>query len=199
MTQISHKQIETKILKSSRGNIFFAKDFDDYGTPGNIRQVLSRLEQEGVLRRIAHGIYLKPKIDAVIGEVIPSLEEIAKEIAKRDRVQIIPTGVTALLKLGLTTQVPLKAVYLTDGSPRQIKIGKRTIKFKRTVPKTFAIKNDQLQLIVQALKEKGQKNIEEDFLIKLKPSIEKLDAKVIEKELKFAPVWIQKVIKNSSK
>lgn len=195
----SHKQVETKVLKSSRGKIFFAEDFDDYGTPENIRQVLSRLEQEGVLRRIAHGIYLKPKIDAVIGEVMPSVEEIAKEIAKRDRVQIIPTGVTALLKLGLTTQVPLKAVYLTDGSPRQIKIGKRTIKFKRTVPKTFAIKNGQLQLIVQALKEKGQKNIEEGFLIKLKPSVEKLDAKVIEKELKFAPVWIQKVIKNINK
>jgi predicted transcriptional regulator of viral defense system len=140
--ETSKSQIETKIIKSSRGELFFADDFSKSGSSENIRQVLSRLEKEGVLERIAHGIYLKPKIDSLLGIIYPNTEEVAKEIAKRDKSLIAPTGVLALLLLGLSSQVPLKAVYLSDGSPREIKIGKRSIRFKRTTPKSFAIKDE---------------------------------------------------------
>ena len=102
----------------------------------------------------------------------------------------------ALYLLGLTTQVPLKAVYLTDGSQREVKIGNRTIKFKRTVPKSFAIKDELLHLIVQAFKEKGQQEITEEFLETIEPSVKKLDGKVTQNQLVYAPVWIQKQINN---
>lgn len=191
---MSKNQIETKILKSSRGELFFADDFSKYGSPENIRQVLSRLEKEDVLVRLAHGIYLKPKIDPLLGNIYPNIEEIAKEIAKRDKARIAPTGVLALYLLGLSTQIPLKAVYLTDGSQREIKIGNRSIKFKKTAPKSFAIKDGLLHLIVQAFKEKGQKEINDDFLNQLKSSILKLDKSVVDTQLRYAPVWIQKEI-----
>lgn len=192
----SVNQIEEKISKSSLGELFFADDFAKYGTPENIRQVLSRLEKDDVLLRIAHGIYLKPKIDPLIGVILPSIEEVAKQIAHRDRARIAPTGVLALYLLGLTTQVPLKAVYLTDGSGREVKIGKRSIKFKKTVPKSFAIKDDSLHLVVQAFREAGQKNISEAFLNQIRPSVLKLDADTLAQQLKYAAVWIQKAIVN---
>ena len=192
----SKNQIETKVLKASRGELFFADDFSKYGTPENIRLTLFRLENEGILERLAHGIYLKPKQDEVLGNIYPNMDEIAKEIAKRDKARIAPTGVLALYLLGLTTQIPLKAVYLTDGSQREIKIGNRTIKFKRTVPRSFEIKDALLHLIVQAFKEKGQRNISDDFLQKIQSAVQKLDEKVIQTQLKYAPVWIQKIINN---
>ncbi|RAV28908.1 DUF6088 family protein [Sinomicrobium soli] len=192
---MTKKDIETKILKSSRGSLFFADNFSTYASPDNIRQVLSRLEKEGLLVRLAHGIYLKPKTDEILGVIYPDTEEIARQIAKRDKARIAPTGVLALYLLGLTTQVPLKTVYLTDGSQREIKIGNRTIKFKKTAPKTFAIKDELLQLIVQAFKEKGQKEAVEDFLVKIQPAIQQLEPKVIEKQLPYAPVWIQKAVR----
>lgn len=191
---MSKNQIETKILKSSRGELFFADDFSKYGSPENIRQVLSRLEKEDVLVRLAHGIYLKPKIDPLLGSIYPNIEEVAKEIAKRDKARIAPTGVLALYLLGLSTQIPLKAVYLTDGSQREIKIGNRSIKFKKTAPKSFAIKDRLLHLIVQAFKEKGQKEINDDFLSQMKPSILNLDKSVVDTQLRYAPVWIQKEV-----
>ncbi|QES89655.1 DUF6088 family protein [Rhizosphaericola mali] len=196
---MSKNQIETKILKSSRGKLFFADDFSKYGSPENIRQVLSRLEKEAVLVRLAHGIYLKPKIDPLLGIINPNIEEVAKEIAKRDKARIAATGVLALYLLGLSTQIPLKAVYLTDGSQREIKIGNRSIKFKKTAARSFAIKDDLLHLIVQALKEKGQKENNDDFLIQLKPSILKLDPSVIKSQLRYTPVWIQKEVNEIKK
>ena len=191
-----NNQIETKISKSSLGEIFFAEYFYKYGSSGNIRLTLFRLENEGKLERIAHGIYLKPKRDPLLGIIYPTIDEIAKQIAKRDKARIAPTGVLALYLLGLTTQTPLKTVYLTDGSQREIKIGNRTIQFKKTVPKSFAIKDELLHLIVQAFKEIGQKNVTDEFLNQIHPSVLQLNNVVVQKQLKYAPVWIQKIINN---
>jgi len=187
-------QIEDKISKSRRGEIFFASDFVQYGTADNIRQVLFRLEKDKLIERLAHGIYIKPKQDSLLGTIYPSTEAIAKEIAKRDKVRIAPTGVLALYLLGLTTQIPLKVVYLTDGSEREIKIGKRTIKFKRTVPKNLLIKDQVLYLVVQAFKEMGQQEITSSFLQTIQGFITQIDREVIVSQLKYAPVWIQKEI-----
>ena len=90
--------------------------------------------------------------------------------------------------------MPLKAIYLTDGSQREIKIGNRTIKFKRTAPKSFAIKDELLHLIVQAFKETGQKEVTDSFLLNIKFSVLRLDKQIIKTQLKYAPVWIQKAI-----
>ncbi len=192
-------QVENKIKNYSRGKIFFISDFVKYGSEVNIRKVLSRLEKEAVIERIAFGIYLKPKKDKVLGIIYPNLDEIARKIAKRDKARIVPTGAYALFLLGLTTQIPLNTIYLTDGSQRVVNIGKRSIKFKRTVPKTFAIKDDLLQLIVQSFKEIGQKNLTEDFLLKLQQSVVKISKKTIATELQYAPMWIQKEIKKLHK
>ncbi|WP_282638651.1 DUF6088 family protein [Sphingobacterium thalpophilum] len=196
MPEIAKNKIENKILKSSRGELFFADDFKNFATPENIRLTLFRMENDGLIERLAHGIYIKPKKDPLLGTIYPNIGEVAKEIAKRDKARIAPTGVMALYLLGLTTQVPLKAVYLTDGSQREVKIGNRTIKFKRTVPKSFAIKDELLHLIVQAFKEKGQQDITEEFLETIKPAIKKLDEKVMRNQVVYAPVWIQKQINN---
>lgn len=196
MLKSSRSQIFKKISKSSFGEIFFSDDFVKYGSAENIRKVLSRLEQEEILVRLAQGIFFKPKKDPLLGIVYPTTEKIAQQIAQRDKARIAPTGTMALYLLGLTTQIPLKAVYLTDGSQREIKIGKRTIKFKKTVPRSFAIKDELLHLIVQAFKEVGQKEVSQEFLQTITTSILRLNEKVIETQSRYAPVWIQKIIIN---
>src|SRR5699024_2807330 len=105
------------------------------------------------LERIAQGIYLKPKRDPLLGILYPSVEEIAEKIAKRDKARIAPTGVMALYLLGLTTQIPLKIAYLTDGSQRQIKIGNHNILYKQSSSRNFAIKLEPLHLFVHACRE----------------------------------------------
>lgn len=106
MNESISNQIVDKISKSKRGEIFFAIDFVKYGTADNIWQILSRLEKENLIERLTHGIYIKPKQDSLLGTIYPSIEEIANEIAKRDKVPIAPTSVLALYLLGLTTQTP---------------------------------------------------------------------------------------------
>lgn len=120
--------------------MLFSNDFGDKGSAESIRKALQNLRQKGLIKSVAHGIYVRPVIDDYIGVVMPSAEEVAKAIARRDKIQLVPTGTYAIYALGLSTQIPLKLVYLTDGAPRTIKVGNRTIKLKKTTPKNLKAK-----------------------------------------------------------
>ena len=187
-------KVAEKLKKLKKGSILFVDDFLDFGNAESIKKALFRLEEKGLLLRLAHGIYLYPKTDKDLGVLYPSVEEIAIAIAKRDRARIIPTGVQALNKLGLSTQIPLKAVFLTDGAARSIKIRKRTITFKKTSPKNLLAKGEISSLVIQALKSIGQYKLEDEGLKKLQTILRKEKKKNILHDAKLAPAWINKIL-----
>ena len=192
--QSIHNQIEEKIKSLKKGSIIFIADFIELGTAENIKKVLLRLEKKEVLIRLAHGIYLYPKKDKILGTLCPSTEEIAVAIAKRDKARIISTGVQALQQLGLSTQVPMNVVYLTDGAPRKIKVGKRTITFKKTTPKNLTIKDKKLNIIIQALKELGKENVDEIAKQKIKKVLQQMTIESVKEDSVTAPTWIRNTI-----
>ena len=110
------------------------------GSATAIRKALQRLSDKELLVWVAQGIYVIPEESKLIGKVRPSLQEIAKAIAKRDKARIVPTGIAALNQLGLSTQVPMNMVYLTDGTARKILVGKGKITFKKNHSKKFSCK-----------------------------------------------------------
>jgi len=185
--------------KLQKGTILFVDDFLDLGTPESVKKALFRMEEKKLLIRLSHGIYLYPKKDKDLGVLYPSAEEIAFAIAKRDRAKIIPTGVRALNKLGLSTQVPLNIVFLTDGSARSIKIGKRTITFKKTSPKNLLAKGEISGLAIQALKTLGQHKVEEGISAKISSILKKEKKENILHDAKLAPAWINKILMSSTK
>lgn len=188
-------KINKSILNYKRGKIIFPSDFSKYGSSTAIRQALKRLENKKLLLRLAHGIYLYPKTHKLLGVLHPSIEEIALAISKRDKARIIPTGVQALNRLGLSTQVPMNLVYLTDGTPRTIKINKSTIKFKKAPPKILAIKSYTNLLIIQALREIEKENLDSDTYEKIIRILQTVDNDLIKYDMKLAPTWISDIMK----
>jgi hypothetical protein len=190
-------EIEYKLKSGRRGKILFAADFSSFGLPKAVNKAMERLTESGLLIRLAQGIYLYPQIDTRLGlgVLYPTVETIAREIAKRDKARIVPTGVYALNVLGLSTQIPMNVVFLTDGAARKIKIGNgQGIVFKRTVAKNLSYKNDVLMLVVAALKEIGEDNVTNDQLEKIKELISKEKRDDIIADLQLAPAWIKKLI-----
>lgn len=187
-------KVASKLEKLPKGSVLFVDDFLDYGSSESIKKALLRLKEKGLLVRLAHGIYLYPKTDKELGILFPSTEEIAKAIARRDKSRIVPTGVQALNKLGLSTQVPMKVVFLTDGAARSIKVGKRTITFKKTSPKNLLPKGEISSLAIQALKTIGQNKLDNDTSKKLQTILEKEMKENILHDAKLAPAWINKII-----
>lgn len=160
--QVAINQIKNKIKNHKRGKLFFLDDFAGLGTPESIKKSLQRLTNSGLLVRLASGIYWYPKKEKELHGVKisgkPTLDEIAKAIAKRDKARIVPTGLYALNLLNSSTQVPANIVYLTDRTARKTSIGEgKGIIFKHTSEvKRSAYKSEYLMLIVSALREIGE-------------------------------------------
>ena len=191
------KQIEKSITTKRKGTLFIPDDFLSYGSSEAIRKALGRLEDKKIIIRVSQGIYVQPKISKLIGPLTPSAEEVAEAIAKRDKIRTIPTGSYALNALGLSSQVPMKIVLLTDGSPREIKVGKRSIKFKRTTPKNLMAKGKISRLVIQALKEIGIGKIKIEEEHKILELLKKENVKDLKHDIALAPVWIQKLMKKA--
>ena len=194
MKQSIENDIFRKIKYGKRGNLYFPSDFIHLDNVGTINKTLSRMAKRGEVIRLAQGIYLYPKKDPLLGILYPTTEEIAQAIAKRDHARIRPTGVQALQRLGFSTQVPMNAVYFTDGSPRKIKVGNRTITFKKITPKMLAIKNSLMLLIISALQEIGVENITPDIRANIKLTLNHMNREVAMKDTKFAPAAIARFI-----
>jgi len=193
--QSIHNQIKKQIKRKRKGNIIFSNDFKELGSGDAIRQVLSRLCKEEFIIRLSTGIYLYPKISKQIGTVFPSIEEIAKAIAKREKARLIPTGVYALNRLGLSTQVPMRVVFLTDGAPRVIKVGKKaTVKFKKTVPKHLSFKGEISTLVIFALKEIGKGNVTDSEKQRIKEVLAYEKQENIRHDAQLAPEWISELM-----
>lgn len=188
------RKISEYLTKLRKGEILFPDNFLELGSDEAIRQALHRLEEKDTLIRIAQGVYLYPNKDTALGVLYPSLDTVAKAIAKRDKARIIPTGVQALNKLGLSAQIPLNVVYLTDGATRNIQIGKGSIKFKRTSPKNLALKGDISSLVIQALREIGNGNLTEGQKLKINCLLKNEDHEKLLHDAKLAPAWIRKII-----
>lgn len=193
----TEEKIVAQIEALPKGELLLPVDFQELGSSEAVRLSLFRLEKDGFIVRVAQGIYVRPKESSLIGKLTPSAEEVAEAIAKRDRIRTVPTGSYALNALGLSTQVPMNIVLLTDGSPRVIKIGKRTIKFKKTTPKNLLAKGKISRLVIQALKEIGNGKVTPEEEQKILDLLRKEDIKDLKHDITLAPVWIQKIMKKA--
>ncbi len=192
------QSIENKVLEylkhRQKGKIYFTNDFATLGTSESIRKSLSNLVKKDILIRLTQGIYLYPKIDKELGVLYPSVDDVCRAIAKRDKARIEPTGIFALHSLGLSTQIPVNVVYLTDGIPRKIKYGNRTIKFKKTAPKNLAMKGKVSSLVITALKQIGKENVSQEVELQLTKVLKKESVENVKHDAQLAPVWISKLI-----
>ena len=187
-------QVLDKIKRNPIGTLFFVDNFAKIGNTKAVNKALERLVKSSELERVATGIYVRPVIDDYIGKVLPSIEEIAVAIAKRDRATIVPTGSYAMYKLGLTTQVPLNIVYYTDTSARKIKIGKQTITFKKASSKNLSFVGKISTLAIQALRTIGKDKATDEEIKQINKILKNENPKHLQHDIQLAPVWVRKLI-----
>lgn len=149
--------LKERILRHKRGKIFFIDYFPDYKDE-YVKKTLFELEKEGILIRLAPGMYYLP-IQSRLGVLYPSIDEIVQAIAKRDHATIMPSANTALHQLGFTPQVSMNYEYLTNGAARVVHLEHNTVRLKHGVAANFAYRGKLMPLLHQALQAIGKVNI----------------------------------------
>ena len=151
------------------GWAFSLRDFLDLASRPTVDSALHRLERKGSIRRVIRGIYDYPRFSKMLGQQLsPDLDQVATALARKFRWRIQPSGATALNFLGLSTQVPARAVYLSDGPDRVYQIGNTPLVFEHTALKESGTKLKESGLIVQALKSLGPEQITPEIIGKIR-------------------------------
>ena len=186
--------LKQRIEAMPEDRVLFRSDFPEYHSEF-VGSTLSELTNEGILTKISQGIYVKPR-KSRFGIVLPSIDKVVQAIAYRDNAEVLPSGMTALNALGLSTQVPMVYTYLTTGSERTIKLTNRQLVLKRGVPKNFCYSTKLISLLVQALRTLKQENVGDTELQTIRLLIEKEpDKEALIKDVDLMPAWMKRIVK----
>jgi hypothetical protein len=192
-------KIINRIYGHGKGWVFTPVHFSDLGSRDAVASALRRYRQSGLIRQLARGLYDYPRTDPELGVLSPSPDAIARALAGRDVVRLQPSGAYAANLLGLSTQIPMKIVYLTDGRSRTVQIGKQKIILKQTTPRNMATAGRISGLVIQTLRHLGQKHVDDDIIARLDRRLDDDSKKQLLKDLRFAPAWIAEIMRRLGK
>lgn len=183
------------IRRRGYGSVFFPADFLHLGGRQAVDTTLHRLARKGRIRRLGRGVYDLPKKHPVLGPLEPSAETVARALAGRDRTRLQPGGAYAANVLGLSEQVPARAVFLTDGPSRSVKIGSTTIQLRRTTHRNMAAAGRLSGLVIQALRELGREHITPERRAHLKRTLPATERRQLLTDLRLAPAWMHPIFR----
>jgi hypothetical protein len=188
-----------RIYGHGRGWVFTPAHFSDLGSRNAVASALKRHCQSGPIRQLARGLYDYPQTDPKLGILTPSPDAVAKALASRDAVRLQPSGAYAANLLGLSTQIPMKIVFLTDGRPRTVQIGKKQIILKQTTPRNMATAGKISGLVIQALRHLGSTHVDDNVIARLDRRLDADARKQLLKDVRFAPAWIAYIMRRLGK
>lgn len=183
-----------RIKGKGRGSVHITQDFLDLGTRAAVDQALSRLAHRGQLRRLNQGIYDFPKMHPRLGVLSPDPMAVAKAAARKAGSQIQISGAQAANAFGITTQLPARLVFLTDGPSKRIHLGSQVIELRHAAPKNLAGAGKKSGAIIQALRHLGRKAIDAAVIDKLQAILSAKDKAALQADAAAAPDWIKSVV-----
>ena len=154
-----------------QGKAFPSSALRTLATTDNIRQSLNRLVKAGEIKRVARGVFVKPKQSVLVGEILPSAFEIAASLSKSTGETITVQGAEAVRILQLTTQVPMQLIFYTSGNTRVLKFNNTKVKLKHVNPSRLIAPGTTPGLVICALNFMGHENVTPHTIEKIKSLI----------------------------
>ena len=182
-------------LSARQGEAVPVRDFLDLGTRAAVAQALSRWVKKGRIRRVGRGLYELPRMGKLLNEpMIQSPDALVRTWARKNGLRVVPSGAYAANLLGLTTQVPAKIIYYTNGRTRTLTLGPYSIKLLNRGPKTMDVKGRTASLVFQALRHLGQKGVTLETIAHLRSELSQKDRRALQRNLRYAVAWMTPVI-----
>lgn len=182
-----------------RGFVFTPKLFSSLGDQRVVGTALTRLCRKGTIRRLTRGLYDYPRKHPQLGFLSPAIDDVANALKDRDATRLQPSGAYAANLLGLSNQVPMKVVFLTDGPSKRVLLGKQEIILKHTTPRNMATAGRTSGLVIQALRHIGQRHVDDAVMNALKSRLTDDDKNQLQKDLQYAAAWIANILRNITK
>ena len=193
-----YQSIDDKIIRSINArrsaSVFAAKDFKSFGKGPAIGQALARLAKAGKLRRIRQGFYDLPRPHPILGQTSPDPTAVVQALMKGTGAQWQFSGAYAANQLGVSEQVPVKILVLTDGTPRRVALGRLTLVFRHAAPRNLLGAGRPAGLVIQALRHLRKTGLSAADVARLGQKLDaatKADLAMLAPNL---PAWMQPLV-----
>jgi hypothetical protein len=191
MERIS-QQIMERAGKLPEGAPLAAKGLLHLGSRAAVDQALSRLQRRGQLLRAGRGLYVRP-VNSRFGSRAPSVESLLESVATRTGETIVANGAASANKLGLTSQVPVRAVYLTSGPSRKLQLGKQVVELQHSPRRQLLFPHQPTGHALRALQWLGPENAESALGL-LQTNLSEADFATLLQAAPMMPNWLAKLL-----
>ena len=186
-----------RLAKKGRGRIFFAQEFHEIWPESSVRFSLSNLARDGQIARLARGVFCYPRLsEHGMKMLLPGTDKIARAIAHKTHVRIVPFGDQAAYLVGLTGVQFSSSTYITDGAPRKIHLANgRTIEFRHTSEmRIFAFHSEKMQLLSNAVRALGKGNIKASEREIIKWYLDSVPSGEFDQDIQLCPEWVRELL-----
>lgn len=188
-------KVVARLRSAAAGTVVSAKDLLDLGPRAAVDQALSRLVRQGRIQRVQRGLYAWPRTGTLLKRpVVPAPDELAQAWAKKNGLRLVPSGAYAANLLGLTTQVPAKIIYYTNGRTRTLTLGPYSIRLLNRGPKTMDAPGRVSALVLQALRHVGKDGVTPEKIARLRTVLQSRDRAELAQALTQAPAWMKPIL-----
>lgn len=196
MPQSTENKILATLKRRELGWAFSQADFVGLGSREAIDKALIRLTNKSAIRRVIRGIYDSPRRSELLDKPMgPDIHQVALALARKFNWRIQPGGAAALNLIGLSTQVPGRYLYQSDGPDREYPIGKTTLTFKHHALKEAGFGHDESGIIVQALKALGEQRITDETIERIRAWLPAGKRAAVLKDTRRVTGWVYAAIK----
>ncbi len=171
------------------------EDFARYGSRDAVDQALSRLVRQGRLQRIRRGLYQVPRQSPVLKlPVSVPPDKVMQAWARKNGVRLIPCGAWAANLLRLSTQVPVKMEYCTNGPSRTVVVDGISVKLKHRGPRAMDVKGAMSAAVMEALRYLGKDGVGDPEIQRLRSLLSARDRAGVARNIPLAPAWMRPIL-----
>lgn len=189
-SQSIDSKVFARIRGKRRGYVFTPADFLDLGGRWAVYSALARGARAGRIRKLAQGLYDYPRVASDGKPMLPATEAVVRALVGREATRFQPSGAHAANMLGLSEQVPVRSVFLTDGRGRTVSLGARKIVLRHVTLRQMATAGSKSGTIIQALRWLGRKNVDDQVIARLRQQLGARERKEALLATRHAPAWI---------
>lgn len=182
-----------RIWSKAQTQVWTAADFLDLGSRAAVDKALSRHCKSGLLHRAGRGVYHQPRTDPVLGELGPDFSAWNDLLRRKAGAEIMPSGAQAAHSLGLSDQVPMRAIYLTAGRSCRLNNGRSTTWIRHISPRFVSTKNPTSAHVILALRWIGKRHADAEVVAKLRRNLSAEDRAALPADAAHAPAWIANI------
>ena len=194
MQSISNKIYKIMKSKGIEG-CFIYSDFLDLTNYDAIRKAFSILEKEKRIKKVLPGVYYVPIYSEFTKEYSPPvIESVIKAISRKFNWNIIPNDDVVVNYLGLSTQIPAKHIFYTNGPSKTIKVDSRAVKLIHKRNFYFKQQTEKFRDIIQSINAIGYDRMDQQQINILKGMLDNQEKNKLLNESKNLPFKLQKQI-----